>query len=73
MNKDELILLLEEVASSDDRHLDNFGPHPCTVAIHALNECFEDMDRHLQILWNVATAVSDFPQESSPPPYNPNW
>ena len=41
MNKTELIELLEDLAIGDCHPTSDIDDHPCSVAIRALNQCFE--------------------------------
>lgn len=44
MNKTELIELLESIAAGDTADDANIADHPCSVAVRALNQCFEDIN-----------------------------
>ena len=44
MNRKELIQLLQEVALYDRADGSNIYDHPCSVAIRAINEAFEDIE-----------------------------
>ena len=43
MNKQELIELLEKVAEYDLEEGSELRDHPCSVAIRAINQCFDDI------------------------------
>jgi hypothetical protein len=43
MKKKELIELLEDIAKKDLVDGSDLFDHPCSVAVRALNECFEDI------------------------------
>jgi len=78
MNKDELIHLLAIIVKEDEtREIALFtGDHPCSVAIRAINQCFEDI-KTLQSYAESATVDSQDPNEREAIlvllPYNPEW
>lgn len=51
MNKAELTELLLEIAEKDTTGGHNIQDHPCSVAVRALDACFEDI-RFLQRIAN---------------------
>lgn len=75
MNKEELIMELEAVAEEDTLTLKEYGKHPCTIAIRALNQCFEDikgLQRGLQNVPIPPDPILDL-DDLSYRPYNPEW
>ena len=49
MDKKELIALLAEIAEKDLAEGQDIYDHPCSVAIRALNNCFDDIKLLQQI------------------------
>ena len=43
MNKTELIDLLESIAEVDTLDTSKRHDHPCSVAVRAINKCFDDI------------------------------
>ncbi len=78
MNKEELIKYLLKIAVEDARQctVDEIEDHPCTIAIRALNQCFEDINtlrfsgRLTQDQWKC---LSPEDQNLHDEPYNPEW
>lgn len=44
MNRKELVELLNEIAEKDLSDGSDIHDHPCTVAVRAINKCFDDID-----------------------------
>ena len=44
MNKEELIALLKEIAETDLADGSVIHDHPCSVAVRAIEQCFDDIE-----------------------------
>lgn len=77
MKKDELIAQLEEVVQRDIIGQDiSVHDHPATVAIRAINQCFEDVERIQLMAEEIlieAEAIYDEKHDMLIHPYNPEW
>ena len=73
MDKKDLIELLEQVAKEDLVEGKDIFDHPCTVAVRAINQCFED----IEYLQDVATGHKNAKCKKAvllvQTKYNPEW
>lgn len=67
MNKNELIELLSELASLDLVEGENIEDHPASVAIRAINQCFEDIKEREKVIEGLSGGL--IPNV----PYHPEW
>ena len=73
MNKDELISLLSEIAKEDTVESADEYDHPCSVAVRALDKCFDDITFLKRVANNVAHIKSKRAQMLLKLNYNPEW
>ena len=77
MNKDELIAALTLIAAQDTICNPGILDHPCTVAIRAINQCFEDIESLRGYIEGAGFEMPTLGDESFQPipttPYNPEW
>lgn len=73
MNKEELTTLLEELAIGDLADGANLDDHPCSVAIRALDQCFDDLNYMKQMVIGTQHKRSKRARRLILNTYNPSW
>ena len=73
MNKTELISLLSGIAEKDTMEGHDIHDHPCSVAIRALNGCFDDIKLLQQVANKQIHGKSKKCQMLLGLNYNPEW
>lgn len=73
MNKEELTETLKEIAESDLSKDSDIYDHPCSVAIRALDQCFNDIDILKGVVKRSSTSYSKKVATIVKMNYNPNW
>jgi len=73
MNKTQLIELLNELAEEDMAEGSEIYDHPCSVAIRALNKCFDDIKLLREISNGFHEGKSKRAKILLVTNYNPEW
>lgn len=72
MNRQKLVELLENIAENDLEEGSDLKDHPCSVAIKAIHQCFDDIGI-LKNLTRSSTWHSKKVKMLLGLPYNPEW
>jgi hypothetical protein len=73
MDKKELISLLEELAIDDLADGADLSDHPCSVAVRALEQCFDDLHYMKQMAKGVHNKQCKRARMLILTTYNPSW
>jgi len=73
MNKEELVYFLEEIAKEDLVNGADVYDHPCSVAIRALNQCFDDVTHLSKVVRGDLMGHSKRTKTLVGLSYNPSW
>jgi len=77
MKKKELIELLSQLATEDLAEDCKLEDHPCSVAIRAIEQCFEDIDSlrgYIEGSGYEMPLLGEISFQPNPTtPYNPEW
>ena len=73
MNKEQLVELLKEVAKNDLSDGMDIFDHPCTVAIRAINQSFDDIECLKRVALDKSNAKSKKVMMLLKLNYNPNY
>lgn len=73
MNKSELVELLETMAKKDLTDGADISDHPCSVAIRAINQSFDDIEFLKRIISGAANKQSKRAYTIRGLTYNPTW
>lgn len=73
MNRNELTELLQKMADRDLVEGADIADHPCSIAIRALDQCFDDVDTLRSVVGNNARGKSKRVQVLVGLNYDPSW
>lgn len=77
MNKEELVFALDDLARHGILGEAELDSHVCTIAIRAINQCFEDIDMLLGYIEGEELEIPSLPASGyrgkPTHPYNPEW
>jgi hypothetical protein len=73
MEKQELTTLLDALAIDDLADGADLRDHPCSVAVRALNQCFDDLNYMKRIVIGVQHKGSKKARTLIVNTYNPSW